>query len=512
MEGNQVLLECRGIYKNFGKNKVLQDINLQVRKGEVHAMLGQNGAGKSTLVKIITGVYSMNAGEIFMDGEPVRINSPKDSENAGISIIHQDQQLVPFFGVTRNAFLGSEIRGKCGRLNFKKMKELVDEKLKLIESDFTSDRQISSLSVGQREQVAIVTALLQNPKLLILDEPTASLSSREIEKLFEVIGKLKKEGVTVIYISHHLDEIFRITDSITVLRDSRMQGTFSTESISRKDVVSLMIGKELKDFYPKEEAVIGDTVLEVEDVYSGTLVKGAGFKLRRGEILGLAGLVGAGRTETMLAMYGVEKMESGQVKIDGKPFAPKTPLEACRAGIAFIPEDRRNEGIVSQMDIAENLSLASTDLWARKGIIDKKKEGSRFEEIRDALNIVCTGQKQLVGELSGGNQQKVVIGRWVTGDFKVFIFDQPTTGVDIGAKTEIYKQMVALAKKGCGIIFISSENEELMGMCDRIAVMTKGRIVKEFDVGNVTEHDILYWSAGGEEEEKKEAGNVGQEE
>ena len=392
------------------------------------------------------------------------------------------------------------------------MKELVDEKLKLIESDFTSDQQISSLSVGQREQVAIVTALLQNPKLLILDEPTASLSSREIEKLFEVIGKLKKEGVTVIYISHHLDEIFRITDSITVLRDSRMQGTFSTESISRKDVVSLMIGKELKDFYPKEEAVIGDTVLEVEDVYSGTLVKGASFKLRRGEILGLAGLVGAGRTETMLAMYGVEKMKSGQVKIDGKPFAPKTPLEACRAGIAFIPEDRRNEGIVSQMDIAENLSLASTDLWARKGIIDKKKEGSRFEEIRDALNIVCTGQKQLVGELSGGNQQKVVIGRWMTGDFKVFIFDQPTTGVDIGAKTEIYKQMVALAKKGCGIIFISSENEELMGICDRIAVMTKGRIVKEFNAGNVTEHDILYWSAGGEEEERKEAGNVGQEE
>ena len=478
MEENQVLLECRGIYKSFGKNKVLQDINLRVRKGEVHALLGQNGAGKSTLVKIITGVYSMNAGEIFMDGEPVRINSPKDSENAGISIIHQDQQLVPFFDV-------------------KKMKELVDEKLKLIESDFTSDQQISSLSVGQREQVAIVTALLQNPKLLILDEPTASLSSREIEKLFEVIGKLKKEGVTVIYISHHLDEIFRITDSITVLRDSRMQGTFSTESISRKDVVSLMIGKELKDFYPKEEAVIGDTVLEVEDVYSGTLVKGASFKLRRGEILGLAGLVGAGRTETMLAMYGVEKMKSGQVKIDGKPFAPKTPLEACRAGIAFIPEDRRNEGIVSQMDIAENLSLASTDLWARKGIIDKKKEGSRFEEIRDALNIVCTGQKQLVGELSGGNQQKVVIGRWMTGDFKVFIFDQPTTGVDIGAKTEI---------------FISSENEELMGICDRIAVMTKGRIVKEFDAGNVTEHDILYWSAGGEEEEKKEAGNVGQEE
>ena len=289
MGNKKVVLECCGIYKSFGKNKVLQNINLQVKKGEVHALLGQNGAGKSTLVKIITGVYSMDSGKILMDNQEISIHSPKDSEKAGISIIHQDQQLVPFFDVTRNAFLGSEIRGKGGKLDFRRMKALVDEKLELIDSDFTSDRQISTLSVGQREQVAIVTALLQNPKLLILDEPTASLSTREIEKLFEVIGRLKKEGVTVIYISHHLDEIFRITDTITVLRDSKVQGTFPTESVSHKDIVSLMIGKELKDFYPKENVQMEETILEVENLKSGKLVNGVSFNYVKEKFWGLQG-------------------------------------------------------------------------------------------------------------------------------------------------------------------------------------------------------------------------------
>ena len=287
-----------------------------------------------------------------------------------------------------------------------------------------------------------------------------------------------------------------------------MQGTFPTESVSHKDVVSLMIGKELKDFYPKENVQTGDVILDVENLKSGKLVNGVSFQLHRGEILGLAGLVGAGRTETMLAMYGVEKIEDGQIRIDGKSFVPQNPLSACNAGIAFIPEDRRNEGIVAQMDIGENLSLTATKMWAKHGIIDKKKEKSRFENIREALNIVCAGKNQLVGELSGGNQQKVVIGRWMTGTYKIFIFDQPTTGVDIGAKTEIYKQMVALAKKGCGIIFISSENEELLGICDRIAVMSKGKIVKEFMRDNVTEHDILYWAAGGDGSDRKEEADI----
>ncbi len=496
-----ILLECKNIYKSFGSNKVLQDINLQVRKGEVHALLGQNGAGKSTLVKIITGVYSLDSGTIVIDGKETKMSSPKDSEQAGIAIIHQDQQLVPFFDVTRNAFLGFEIKKKTGALDYKKMKALVEEKLQLIEADFTADQQIKSLSVGQREQVAIISALLRKPKLLILDEPTASLSNREIEKLFEIIMKLKEEQVTIIYISHHLDEIFRITDYITVLRSSQNQGSFPTKEVQHSDIVSLMIGKELKDFYPKEEVNIGEVLLEVKGLHSGKLVNGVDITLRKGEILGLSGLIGAGRTEAMLTLYGVNKVDSGTITLDGEVYKAKSPTDACKTGFALVPEDRRNEGIVSEMGIAENLSLTATKLWANHHVIDSKLETQKYEEIKKALNIVCTDKKQAIGELSGGNQQKVVIGRWMTGDYKVFIFDQPTTGVDIGAKTEIYKQMIALAKRGCGIIFISSENEELMGICDRIAVMNKGRIVKEFDRNNVTEHQLLFWASGGNTEE-----------
>lgn len=504
MNEKKILLECRNINKTFGSNHVLTDINLKIREGDVHALLGQNGAGKSTLVKIITGVYAKDSGDIFMAGKPVRLSSPRDAEKEGISIIHQDQQLVPFFDVTRNAFLGFEITAK-GRMDYRKMKYQVEEKLSLIQADFTADRQISSLSVGQREQVAIVSALLRNPRLLILDEPTASLSRREIEKLFEVIYRLKKEGVTIIYISHQLDEVFRITDSITVLRDSRVQSTFVNGEVEHKDVVSMMIGRELKDFYPKEKADRGEVILEVENLHSGKLVNGVNFKLHRGEILGMAGLVGAGRTETMLALYGAEKIQKGKIKVDGKPYVPRSPEASCQKGIAFIPEDRRNEGIIAQMDIGENLSLTATRLWARHGIIDRKLEDSHCRKIIDSLEISCTGKKQLLGELSGGNQQKIVIGRWMIGNFKIFIFDQPTTGVDIGAKTEIYKQMIRLAQKGCGIIFISSENEELIGICDRIAIMSKGQIVKELDAKKATEHDILFWAAS------QEAASAGEE-
>ena len=290
-----ILLECRNICKSFGQNKVLRDINLQIKKGEAHALLGTNGAGKSTLVKIITGVYSKNSGDILIDGEVANIKSPQDSEKMGIAIIHQDQQLVPFFDVTRNAFLGSEIT-RNGMLDLKTMKRLVEEKLQLINADFSADRQINSLTVGQREQVAIVSALLKNPKLLILDEPTASLSNKEIEKLFEIIQLLKNNGVTIIYISHHLDEIFQITDAITVLRDSRVQGTVETKNVDPKRIVTMMIGRELNELYPKEPAKIGEVVLELKDVHSGKLVKGVNLQVKRGEILGLAGLVGAGRT------------------------------------------------------------------------------------------------------------------------------------------------------------------------------------------------------------------------
>ncbi|HPU45822.1 MAG TPA: sugar ABC transporter ATP-binding protein [Thermoclostridium sp.] len=307
MNDTPVMLECRDITKSFYNNQVLKKVNISIKKGEVHGLLGQNGAGKSTLVKIITGVYTLDSGEILIEGKPVKMNSPRDAEELGIAIIHQDQQLVPNFDVTRNAFLGMELTNKIGGLDFRRMRKMVEEKLSYINADFSADRQIASLSVGQREQVAIVTALLQNPRILILDEPTASLSNKEINRLFEIIRLLRDSGVTIIYISHHLDEVLEITDRISVLREGVNQCTLETKDATQHLIVSHMIGRELKEFYPKEKAEIGDVVLEVKDLHRGKLVNGVDFTLRKGEILGFAGLVGAGRTETMLTIYGAEK-------------------------------------------------------------------------------------------------------------------------------------------------------------------------------------------------------------
>jgi ribose transport system ATP-binding protein len=498
MDDRKYSLQCRGVCKSFGANKVLQDINLDVRRGEVHALLGQNGAGKSTLVKIITGVYTRDSGSILVNEEYAALENPQDAKKSGIAIIHQDQQMVPQFDVTRNAFLGAELKTAWGALNFRKMRELVTEKLKIINAPFTADIQVLNLSVGQREQVAIAAALLQEPKILILDEPTASLSAHEVKLLFDVISMLKAHGVTIIYISHHLDEVFHISDSITVLRDSRVQGTFPAKEITHEQVVALMIGRKLEEFFPKETVNRGRVLLDVKNLKNGTMVQGVDFTAYAGEILGFAGLIGSGRTETMLSLYSGGSGISGEITIDGEKFIPSSPRKSRRKGFAFIPEDRRNEGIVSSLTIAQNLSLAYTEALAKKGIINKKLEKQVSEKLIKDLSIMCIGPGQLVGELSGGNQQKVVIGRWLDGNAKIFFFDQPTTGVDVGAKTEIYRQMVKLAKSGCAVVFISSENEELLGMCDRILVMVKGRIVKEFLRGEATEEQLLFWTSGGE--------------
>lgn len=498
MNDSKYSLQFRHIYKSFGMNQVLQDINLDITRGEVHALLGQNGAGKSTLVKILTGVYSRDSGDILINGKEVNIQTPRDAEKYGIAIIHQDQQMVPQFDVTRNAYLGFELRTSLGSLDFKTMTARVTEKLRLINASFSASDQISTLSVGQRAQVAITAALLKDPKFFILDEPTASLSNREVDHLFEIIAMLKNQGVTIIYISHHLDEVFQITDTITILRDSRVQGTFASSKISHEEVVTTMIGKKLEEFYPKENSEIGDPLLEVNHLSDGRTVKDVSFALRKGEILGFAGLVGAGRSESMLNIYGVGRDVSGNIRLEGATYKPRSPSDARKKGIAFIPEDRRNEGIIKDLSISQNLALAFTKQLTRWGIISREAEKKLTSAVVEELNIKCEGFSQFVEELSGGNQQKVVIGRWLKGNSKIFIFDQPTTGVDVGAKTEIYKQMVRLAKSGCGVIFISSENEELLGMCDRFVVMAKGKVVKELSRAEATEEKLLFWASGGE--------------
>lgn len=500
-----LVLECRAICKRFPGLLALDHVDLEVRRGEVHALLGQNGAGKSTLVKILTGVYTCDEGSIRVDGQEVRVSNPADAEARGIAIVHQDPHLVPLFDVTRNAFLGREITGPGGWMDLSAMRRATAETLQRVGADFGPDTLIRDLSIAQREQVAIATALIHNPKVLILDEPTASLSNSEIERLFGIIRSLQAQAVTIIYISHHLDEIFQIANRITVLRDGKKTGTLAVENCSRSEIIRLMVGRDLRQLYPKEELAIGETILEIRNLTQGRAVHGVTLTVRRGEILGIAGLVGAGRTETALTLFGALSRSGGEVVLAGKRVHPRTPRAAKELGFALIPEDRRNEGLITGLSVGDNLTLANLRKWATLGFIRKRKERAEAGSLIETLKIATTGLAQQTFSLSGGNQQKVVIGRWLTGNAQVFIFDEPTTGVDVGSKVEIYKQMTEVARKGAAVIFISSDFEELHGMCDRVAVMARGRVVKELTRGEATLQDMLYWATGGAEVSEREA-------
>ncbi|NPV68424.1 MAG: ATP-binding cassette domain-containing protein [Anaerolineae bacterium] len=496
--GSDNVLECRNICKTFPGVLALDHVNLSVIRGEIHALVGQNGAGKSTLVKILTGVYTLDEGQILVDGQETRITSPQDAESHGIAIIHQDHQLVAQFDVTRNIFLGHEYVGRAGLLNLAEMRTATAEVLKIVGANFGPDALIRDLSVAQREQVAIAAALLRKPRILILDEPTASLSSNEVNRLFEIIRNLRTQGVTIIYISHHLDEVFQLVDRITVLRDGKVAGTMAIGDTSRAAIIRLMVGRDLRQLYPKEELPIGPAVLEIRNLSQGDALHGASLTLRQGEILGVAGLVGAGRTNMALAVFGALNRTSGEVYLAGQKSDPRSPRAAKRQGLALIPEDRRSEGLITDMSVRENLTLPNLSAWTTMGVLKLRQERSVAADLVKKLQIATPNLNQLARNLSGGNQQKVVIGRWLTGNAKVFIFDEPTTGVDVGAKVEIYKQMTDLARRGAAVLFISSDFEELIGMSDRIAVMLKGKVIKCFERGEVNLHDLLYWATGGD--------------
>ena len=495
---DDITLECRGVCKTFPGVLALDQVDFSVRRGEIHALVGQNGAGKSTLVKILTGVYTLDQGVILIDGQPVKIARPQDAENQGIAIIHQDQQLVPQFDVTRNVFLGNEIVGKQGLLDFPAMKRATQEVLDKVGALFSPDDLIRDLSVAQREQVAIAAALIRSPRLLILDEPTASLSNKDVERLFEIIRSLRDQGVTIIYISHHLDEVFQLVDRITVLRDGKLVSTMPIKATSRAEIIRSMVGRDLQHLYPKEDIHIGEPLLEIRNLHQGDMVHGVDLTLRAGEILGVAGLVGAGRTNMALTMFGALERSDGEVILAGKRVEPHSPREAKSLGFALIPEDRRSEGLITEMSVRENLTLTRLAAWSTLGALNLRQEKSVAAELVERLQIATPGLGQLTRNLSGGNQQKVVIGRWLTGNAKVFIFDEPTTGVDVGSKVEIYKQMTDIARRGAAVLFISSDFEELLGMSDRIAVMLRGQVVKVLGRDQANLHDLLFWATGGD--------------
>ncbi|MBO0904224.1 ATP-binding cassette domain-containing protein [Jiella sonneratiae] len=494
-------LECRNIRKEFPGVLALSDVSLQVRKGEIHALLGQNGAGKSTLVKVLTGVYRQEAGDILVDGEVVRMDRVADAEANGIVIVHQDQQLVAQFDVTRNVYLGIEETTAAGFLKLAEMRAETAKALAKVGASFTPDTLIRDLSVAQREQVAIAAALLRKPRILILDEPTASLSETEVALLFDVVRRLRDDGVTIVYISHYLDEVLDLVDRLTVLRDGKLIATRNVGETSRGEIIRMMVGREISQLYPKEEVPIGETALSIRDLSVGSAVRGVSLDIRRGEIFGLAGLMGAGRSELALALIGALKRTGGTVTLHGKPSNPSGPQAAMAAGFALIPEDRRHDGLIADLSMRDNLTLPNIAKWARFGLINLGAEKAEAQALQRDLSIQPPNTATLTQNLSGGNQQKVVIGRWLPGHSDIFLFDEPTTGVDVGSKVEIYRQMTALARRGAVVILISSDFEEIVGMCDRVAVMQKGRVNALLERNELDVATVLYHASGGEEAE-----------
>ena len=489
-------LEMRNITKHFGGVKALTDVSLKVEPGEIHALIGENGAGKSTLMKILSGAYQRDSGQIFIDGKEVKITNPKESKDLGVAIIYQEFMLAPDLTVAENIFIDRLSAGKVA-INWKKLRADAKEQLeKLGFGDIDPNAKCGSLSVAYQQVVEICKCLTRNAKILVFDEPTAVLTFSEIRKLFEVINKLKDEGVSIIYISHRLEEIFELSQHITILKDGTYVDTVDTDKFDKQRLVNLMVGREMTDMYPERHAKIGDVVLKVEDLHAGKLVQGVSFEVRAGEVLGFNGLVGAGRTETMRAIFGADKKESGKVYYFGKEENWKSPGEAIKAKFGYLPEDRKKQGLLLEQSIRMNTTLACLNKVAKSGIINHSAKKKFVKDTLASIQTKYGNTEDNANSLSGGNQQKVALAKWVAADCKCIVFDEPTRGVDVGAKTEIYKVMNTLAEQGVAVIMISSEMPEIIGMCDRVMVMRNGKISGEVQKDELTENTLIKFAMG----------------
>jgi ABC-type sugar transport system ATPase subunit len=471
-----------GIVKGFGGIVVLDRVDFSVRRGEVHALMGENGAGKSTLMKILAGIYHKDDGRIFVEGREINIKSPNDPIRAGIAFVHQHPNLVPMFDVAHNIFLGQEpLRGR--RVDHKKIYAEAGKILAAIGTAISPHALARDLTVAERQELSIARALSFAPRVIAFDEPTAPLSFKEVERLFEVISRLTKNNVTVIYISHRMDEIFRISERITVLRNGKSITTLTTKETTPDEVIHAMLGSDIA-FNPKSVYdETGETVLKVEGIVTKNLPQTIDFSLRRGEVLGLFGLVGAGRTEVVRALFGVDRINAGALEVNDRRFGAVSPSLMMRNGVALVPEDRHALGLVMDMTIKENISLANMNSFKLGPFINHARERAAVRGLSHQLSIKSRGINTPVSSLSGGNQQKVVLAKWLHRRPSVLILDEPTVGVDVGAKGEIYNLVNSLAKSGVSVIFISSEPEEIFRVADRILVMYRRRIVGEFQAG-----------------------------
>jgi ribose transport system ATP-binding protein len=479
------------ITKSFGGVHALKDVSFNVRPGEIHTMVGENGAGKSTLMKILSGAYQKDSGNIRIDGEEVHIANPHMGRKLGIAIIYQEFALAPDLTVAENIYL-DHLGSRKGFINWSRLYRDAGEVIKSVGFDINPRSKVGDLTVAYRQVVEITKALSENAKILILDEPTAVLAPRETEQLFKVLKKLKQQGVSIIYISHRLDEIFRIADIVTVIKDGAVTGTVNPADVNTDDIISMMIGRKLTAMFPKRDCQIGEEVFGAENITRGREVRNVSFSVRAGEVLGVAGLVGAGRTETMRAIFGADPKDAGKITLDGRRLRIKSPTDAVRAGIGLLPEDRKEQGTILAMSVRKNVTMPS--LWsrfARFGFIKQAEEKKTTRELIEKLAIKTNSTETDVTDLSGGNQQKVVLAKWLGTDCRVIILDEPTRGVDVGAKVEIYNLINELAGAGLAIIVISSEMMEVIGICDRALVMREGRIQGVLEKDELTEENIM---------------------
>lgn len=490
-------VKMTGIKKSFGSNSVLRGVDFDIRAGEVHALMGENGAGKSTLMNILTGLHKADAGEIVIDGKQQLFANPKEAEDYGVSFIHQEMNTWPEMTVLENLFIGKEIKNKIGLIQTKKMKELANQTFHDLGVQLELDKDVKDLSVGQQQMIEIAKSLMTNAQVIIMDEPTAALTEREIDVLFKTIHTLTEKNVSIIYISHRMEEIFKISDRITVMRDGVSIDTTMTKETTNDEVVRKMVGRDLEDYYPTKHSKIGEVAFEAKGLTQKGRFKDITFNVKSGEIVGFSGLMGAGRTEIMRSIFGMDPLDEGEMILEGKKLTIKNPSAAIKEGIGFLTENRKEEGLVLDYSLRDNISLPSIDGFSKYGLIDTKAESDFSTMLMKRLNVKAIDEFDPASSLSGGNQQKVVLAKWIGIGSKVLILDEPTRGVDVGAKREIYQLMNELADRGVAIIMVSSDLPEILGVSDRVIVVHEGNIAGELSKQEATEEKIMKLATGG---------------
>jgi ribose transport system ATP-binding protein len=495
--GSPALLEMRGITKAFPGVVALRDVDFDLRAGEVHVLVGENGAGKSTLIKILSGVHRADRGMIFLEGREVHIGSPREAQHAGISTVYQEFNLIPQLRVDENLFLGQEPAGPFGWIDRIRRARAAESLLRSLEVPVGVSARVRTLGVAEQQLVEIAKALSREARIFVMDEPTAALTAHEIQRLFRAIRRLTARGVGVIYISHRLEELEEIGDRVTILRDGQRVATADVRALSVDEIIRMMVGREVREKYPKVAVPIGEEVLRVEGLSRRGVLHDVSFVLRRGEIVGIAGLVGAGRTELAMTLFGAVPADSGTITVKGRPLRLRSPRDAIRAGMALLPEDRKRQGLILVQPVATNITLPSVSRLVRWGLLDRRQVRGIAQRFVTALRIATPSLDRRVVYLSGGNQQKVVLAKWLTARSEVVIFDEPTRGIDVGAKIEVYQLMTELVQRGAGVLMISSELPEVLGMSDRVLVMRRGRLTAEFRREDATAERVMAAALGG---------------